>query len=449
MTENTFNGIPCRHFREIDSTNTFIKQALKEGNPLPMPLCVYADLQTRGRGRMTRTFVSPGGGLYMSVLWPCETMQEAAEKTPYAAVAVCRALRDHGIENARIKWVNDVYVGDKKVCGILCEGVPDGVIIGIGVNIRTPEGGFPPEAGVAGALDVPAATRDSVLKGILQHLPSSLADHEGALQEYRSLSLLTGRQVVCQVGDRAVKGTVQGISDDFGLIIQGENGMETTLHAGEVTKVRPLKKAAFFDFDGTIRKGDSIVPYVSFVRKRRLMSLRQFARVLISTAGYLMGIVPSTSPKTAALSWRIGADDALRAQTDRAFAKWLIDTAYQDAVKEWQKLRAEGCTMVLLSASTENYMQYVAELLNADALLCTPVEEDETVRHNCHGKEKVTRAETYARFAQIDFDASCAYGDSGSDIFILTRVGKGHAVNPKKKLQKLAEKNSIPMLHWQ
>ena len=178
------------------------------------------------------------------------------------------------------------------------------MIIGIGVNIRTPEGGFPPEAGVAGALDVPAATRDSVLQGILRHLPQALADKESTLQEYRALSMLTNRQVRCEVGDQVLIGTVQGISDNFGLIIKGENDMETTLHAGEVTKVRPLKKAAFFDFDGTIRTGDSIVPYVDFVRKKGLMNGREYAHVLLTCAGYLLHILPSTLPKTAALSFR-------------------------------------------------------------------------------------------------------------------------------------------------
>ena len=87
--------------------------------------------------------------------------------------------------------------------------------------------------------------------------------------------------------------------------------------------------------------------------------------------------------------------------------------------------------MVLLSASTENYMRFVAELLEADALLCTPIDEDGKVRHNCHGKDKVVRAEAYAAQEMISFEESCAFGDSGSDIYILTRVGDKRGVVAK------------------
>ena len=448
MNTQMISGMEAWHFDALPSTNGYIKDAFRQNNALPMPLCVYADSQSAGRGRMTRTFVSPGGGLYMSVLLPAASPEEAAGKTPLAAVAVCRALYDLGVRDARIKWVNDVYLHDKKICGILCEGVPGGVIIGIGVNVSTPEDGFPREAGPAGAIDRPNVTRNKLLEGILHHLPKAIACPEDALQTYRAVSLLTGREVICQVGDRTLTGTVTGISDGFGLNLIREDGEEMTLHSGEVTRVRPLRKAAFFDFDGTVRKGDSIVPYVSFIRKQGKMPLRQYVQVLFATLGYLTRLCPSTKPKTAALAYRKALSSDEQAALDQAFAKWLLDTAYQDALQKWQELKKEGCTMVLLSASTENYMQYVAQLLEADALLCTPVEEDGTVKHNCHGREKVVRAEAYAQEAGIDFSKSCSFGDSGSDIFILTHVKDGYAVNPKKKLVRLAARHNLPILHW-
>ena len=449
MKTHLISGMEAWHFDELPSTNSYIKDFFRRDEKLPMPLCVYADCQSAGRGRLTRTFVSPEGGLYMSVLMPASSPEEAAGKTPLAAVAVCRALQALGVQDARIKWVNDVYIGDKKVCGILCEHVPGGVIIGIGVNIHSPQGGFPSKAGPAGAIDHPSVTRDRMLEGILHHLPISLSHPEDALQTYREHSLLTGREVICQVGDCTLTGTVTGISDDFGLDIIREDGEKMTLHSGEVTRVRPLRKAAFFDFDGTIRKGDSIVPYVSFVREKGKMPLGQYLKVLLTTAGYLCRLCPSAKPKTAALAYRKALTPDEMEALDKAFAKWLVDTAYQDALQKWQELKQEGYTMVLLSASTENYMQYVAQLLEADALLCTPVEEDGTVKHNCHGKEKVVRAQAYAQEAGIDFSRSCSYGDSGSDIFILTHVKEGFAVNPKKKLVKLAAKHHLPILYWE
>ena len=68
---------------------------------------------------------------------------------------------------------------------------------------------------------------------------------------------------------------------------------------------------------------------------------------------------------------------------------------------------------------------------------------------NCHGPEKVRRAEAYARFAGVDFEKSCAFGDTEGDIHILTRVGKGYAVNPKGKLADLAREKQLDTLNWQ
>lgn len=448
MNIHTLSGMEVWQFDSLPSTNLYIKEAFRRGDALPMPLCVYADSQTQGRGRMTRSFISPEGGLYMSVLLPAKTPEEAAGKTPYAAVAVLRALFDLGVTDVRIKWVNDLYLDGKKICGILCEHVPGGVIIGIGVNIQTPRGGFPPEAGPAGAIDQDGVTRDSLLEKILLHLPAALENPADSLDAYRTHALLTGKQVICHVGDRELRGTVQGVSDDFGLILKTEEDETVTLHSGEVTRVREQKKAAFFDFDGTLRRGDSIVPYVSFVRKRGKMPFTQYAWVLCATALYLLRLQPSTLPKTAALAFRKRLTPQERSAIDSEFAAYLIQTAYRDALREWEKRRADGYQMVLLSASTENYMQYVAELLKADALLCTPVEDDGTVKNNCHGKAKVTRAEQYAWENGVDFALSCAYGDSGSDIHILTRVKDGFAVNPKRKLLKLCREKQLPVLTW-
>ena len=447
------SGVSCRHYPETDSTNAVIKRLIREEEQvLPMPFCVFADRQTKGRGRMDRTFVSPGGGLYMSVLLPAEDAQKAYQLTPLAAVAVLRALKELSVFDVQIKWVNDLYLKGKKICGILCEGVQNGpqqgVIVGIGVNLQTPENGFPPEAGAAGALDREDITRDQLLEKILLHLQKALPGGMAEWSDYENNSMLNSRHVICRMGDRELSGFVRGIGKQYELLLETEDGEKHSINCGEVTKVRPMARAAFFDFDGTMRPGDSIVPYVAFVRKKKKMPLWQYIWVLLATAGYLLRIVPSTVPKTAALRFRKRLTEEENNALDREFARYLIESAYPVALKKWSNLRKEGNQMVLLSASTENYMCFVAELLEADALLCTPIDGDGKVRHNCHGKDKVVRAEEYAAKENVSLEESCAFGDSGSDIYILTRVGDGVAVNAKQKLLKKIRGKDIPSVSW-
>lgn len=448
------SGIACRHYMETDSTNAVIKRLIREDKaPLPLPFCVYADQQTAGRGRMDRTFVSPGGGLYMSVLLPAQDAEKAYQLTPLAAVAVLRALKELHVADVKIKWVNDLYLRDRKICGILCEGVQfndgkSGVIVGIGVNLKTPEGGFPPEAGAAGALDREDITRNQLLKKILSHLQKAVPGGPCEWSDYESNSLLNFRHVVCRLGNRELSGFVKGIGKQYELLLETEDGETHAVNCGEVTKVRPMARAAFFDFDGTMRPGDSIVPYVAFVRKKKKMPLWQYVLVLLSTAGYLLRILPSTVPKTAALRFRKRLTEEENRALDMEFARFLIDSAYPVALKQWSNYQKAGHQMVVLSASTENYMRFVAELLEADALLCTPIDGDGKVRHNCHGKDKVVRAEEYAAKENISLEESCAFGDSGSDIYILTRVGDGFAVNAKQKLLKKIRGKDIPSVSW-
>ena len=145
--------IPVRVLPETDSTNLRLKAWYRAGQIAP-PYLLTADSQTAGRGRLDRRFVSPPGtGLYMSLLASPPSGTDCGLITILAAVAVCRAIEEMTDLRPRIKWVNDLFVRGKKVCGILAEGLSGPVVIGIGVNLRTPSGGFPPEAGPAGALD--------------------------------------------------------------------------------------------------------------------------------------------------------------------------------------------------------------------------------------------------------------------------------------------------------
>ena len=110
--------VPVQALSETDSTNTRLKEWAREGR-IAAPYVLTADSQTAGRGRLGRRFVSPPGtGLYMSILVVPPENTDAGKITVLAAVAVCRAI--HGLTGLqpKIKWVNDLFLRGKKVCGI-------------------------------------------------------------------------------------------------------------------------------------------------------------------------------------------------------------------------------------------------------------------------------------------------------------------------------------------
>ena len=137
-------------FDKTVSTNEEIKLIAESGEEFTVAV---AREQTGGKGRMGRKFESPVGGLYFSVLLKPRFSAETCLKiTTAAAVAMARAIEKVCGKSAEIKWVNDIYIKQKKVCGILTEGVFDAenghikyAVLGVGVNVATPKGGFPEE----------------------------------------------------------------------------------------------------------------------------------------------------------------------------------------------------------------------------------------------------------------------------------------------------------------
>ena len=216
---------------------------------------VVSDYQSKGKGRRGRSFSSPKGtGLYMSFLMhPQIRVEEAYMLTCAAAVAVARAISSvTGIE-PQVKWVNDLYIGDKKVCGILTEGVLsmeagglDYAVVGIGVNIFAPNEGFPPEIkDVAGALyeggEAPDNVRNRICAAIIdEFLRITDAGDRDFVREYRDRSNLIGHYVkVNPYGDSGKKldgyAKVLDIDDDCYLMVEYENGTVEALSSGEVS----------------------------------------------------------------------------------------------------------------------------------------------------------------------------------------------------------------------
>ncbi len=228
-------------YDSVTSTNDLAKERAKSG--APAGLVLVADRQTAGRGRMGRSFYSEDGGLYMSILLrPEGDAADALSITTRAAVAVAKAIETHTGCAAAIKWVNDIYQNERKVCGILTEGQikPDGdmeyAICGIGVNLREPSGGFPEELReVAGAIfgkDEPF-DRDALVETILQNFFSGDAD---CYDEYVKRDMLRGKTVtVLRGGEPLCTAEVLGIDRDFSLRIRLVDGSVTALRTGEVS----------------------------------------------------------------------------------------------------------------------------------------------------------------------------------------------------------------------
>lgn len=245
--------------KEVDSTNNTAKQLI--AGKEEMPFLVVAESQTVGRGRMGRNFYSPpGSGIYMSLaLKPELDVSRSVLMTTAASVAVCRGIRDTlGLE-CTIKWVNDIYLNGKKVCGILTEGITnfetglvDSLVIGIGINFRIPENHFPEELqDIAGSLldekspSGLAPGRNNLIGSIADHLISLIDDLENRefMKEYRCRSLVLGKSIRfidgSQRGNRSQEGIVEDIDDNGGLIIRTREGEITSLNSGEIT-IRPL-----------------------------------------------------------------------------------------------------------------------------------------------------------------------------------------------------------------
>ena len=206
---------------------------------------------------------------------------------------------------------------------------------------------------------------------------------------------------------------------------------------------------ALFDFDGTLIRGDSIVPYLKLALRLKAISAGEYCAVTAQTLRYLAGGLTDDQIKTRALRFRGALSPERRDALDRAFAQeCLLPRVFPQGLACLRRHQKENAVVALVSASTENYMRFVAQALKADALLCTPVLEDGSVRGNCKGEEKVRRIQAWIKQAglSVDFSASYAYGDSESDLPMLRLCGHPILVNPKRALRKAVP--DMPRVIW-
>ena len=247
--EDIIKKTDCKFFNTIGSTNTELRKRLENTSDFHKILYASAE-QTSGRGRLGRNFYSPAkDGIYFSVSYATENgVTNPAVYTATAAVAVCRAIESVCKKSAQIKWVNDIYLSGKKVCGILTEGVMnsagskiDAVVIGIGINLRmktdAPQEVLERASGIFSA-DEEVVSRETILSAVICELIQSLDTHENCMSEYRERSMLIGKtvRVTPVIGQcESYEAEVQDVSDDASLVVKCSDGTVRNLSSGEVT----------------------------------------------------------------------------------------------------------------------------------------------------------------------------------------------------------------------
>lgn len=235
--------IPVFTYKMTDSTNVRAKQYLAEND---CDRAVFAaEGQTAGRGRMGRSFYSPyGSGVYMSYVFSPKTeVADVVSVTAAASVAVVRALEKTCGVHPMIKWVNDIYIDEKKLCGILTEavanretGIVEHVVIGIGINFSVLS--FPDElADRACSLSVSGITRNMLIASVCDELYGITKDlsDKSFFETYRERMLVIGRDITYYENSQPHSAHAVDVDSNGGLIVRGSDGHEKILRSGEIT----------------------------------------------------------------------------------------------------------------------------------------------------------------------------------------------------------------------
>ncbi len=240
-------GRPLRLLESVESTNTLVRQQAEQG--LPEGYTLVALKQTGGRGRQGRSFLSPRGGIYMSVLLrPKIRIQDLTLITFAGAVSVAKAVEECTGIPVEIKWVNDLLIGDRKLCGILTEasveaetGEIRSVIVGIGLNAeQAPDLTDGKKSISLGQMVSFRINKSGLIADILGYLEENLetiqsSRREVLLNSYRSRLTLLGKGIsVCDRGESFPCRAVD-LDETGGLVVEFPNGEHRILRPGEAS----------------------------------------------------------------------------------------------------------------------------------------------------------------------------------------------------------------------
>ncbi len=243
-----------KYFDSVGSTNSEAKNFFIQGET--EGLIVVAKKQTAGCGRKGRSWLSPVGGLYFSIILNPRLSTEAAPLLGLlSGCAVFQSLLSLGVKNVSLKWPNDVMVGEKKIAGILCEVVTmedesTGIIVGIGVNqncpiVRMPAGLQWPTTSVVDEIGKETSL-ESLLCSITNEIDRLLQTVEakssfaGVLNEWRKLSSTIGAWVRIHEEGKIIVGLAKDIDTDGALLVETDEGLRTVIE-GDVSYLRTLE----------------------------------------------------------------------------------------------------------------------------------------------------------------------------------------------------------------
>jgi BirA family biotin operon repressor/biotin-[acetyl-CoA-carboxylase] ligase len=243
-----YGNIPIHVYKSLTSTNTEAKMAILKN--ATHGTIIISDEQTNGRGRLGRNFFSPPqSGIYMSIiLKPKLNISNSILITTAAAVAVCLSIDSFSDRKTQIKWVNDIYIGNKKVCGILTEAVTDfesgnveSVIIGIGLNVKTKENSFPDELkSIAGSIqhsDHDFISRNKLASEIINRVLCicETLENRNFLELYKERSMILGQNILFNKKEEWIEGYAKDIDEYGGLVVELNSGQRVVLNSGEIT----------------------------------------------------------------------------------------------------------------------------------------------------------------------------------------------------------------------
>ena len=234
-------------YKTLESTNKTAKEMAVAG--AEHGTVIIADSQTKGRGRYSRSYFSPSGGLYMSIILRPEVLnfENPTSVTAFAAVAVCEAIESISEKTPKIKWVNDVLIDEKKVCGILTEAVTDfesgsldWIVLGIGINVYIKTEDFPDDLQSSATSIFP----DEKMYGVRNKLSAEIINRilgfeimpreAEIFRKYKKRLAMLGKEVIVIQNKNEYKATVIDIDAVGHLVVKNENGEIITVSSGEI-----------------------------------------------------------------------------------------------------------------------------------------------------------------------------------------------------------------------
>lgn len=231
------NSYEFEIFDKIDSTNTYARNVLKDGK------VIISDMQKNGRGRMGRSFYSPeDNGIYMSIVLKVDKEYSDLDLFTVAIASITlSAIEKVTGKNCFVKWVNDIFLNDKKVSGILCENVlsKDGkkieyIIIGIGINVKSVKD-FPMDLkDIAGCIE--EIDRNILIAEILKGTQTLRKDFnlKKYLKLYKEKSMVINKNISFFLNSKEYSGKVEDINDKGNLVVRIPNGDIKIIKSGEI-----------------------------------------------------------------------------------------------------------------------------------------------------------------------------------------------------------------------